>query len=90
LNTHSDKPSPRAGGLEHNQIYNIENWAAECADFAQEVIGEPVYAVGNSLGGLLALQMARARPQLVRGLLLIDPAVRMQHVKKQVGNLLRV
>lgn len=35
----------------------------------------PVLVVGHSFGGALALQLAAARPDLVAGLLLLDPAV---------------
>lgn len=45
------------------------------ARFIDEVIGHPVIVVGNSMGGLLAMLLADARPDLVSGLVLVDPAV---------------
>lgn len=45
------------------------------ARFVDEVIGHPVILVGNSMGGLLSLLLADARPDLVSGLVLVDPAV---------------
>ncbi|MEP7331663.1 MAG: alpha/beta hydrolase [Terracoccus sp.] len=45
------------------------------AHFIDEVIGHPVILVGNSMGGLLSLLIADQRPDLVSGLVLVDPAV---------------
>jgi lipase len=36
---------------------------------------EPVVVVGHSFGGAIALQLAATRPELVSGLVLLDPAV---------------
>jgi lipase len=36
---------------------------------------EPVLVVGHSFGGMIALQLAAARPDLVSGLVLLDPAM---------------
>ncbi|KAJ6777592.1 PHEOPHYTINASE CHLOROPLASTIC [Salix koriyanagi] len=40
--------------------------------FVEEVIGEPVYVVGNSLGGFVALYFAASNPQLVKGVTLLN------------------
>jgi pimeloyl-ACP methyl ester carboxylesterase len=45
------------------------------ARFIDEIIGHPVIVVGNSMGGLLAMLLADERPDLVAGLVLVDPAV---------------
>lgn len=37
-----------------------------------QVIGEPVYIVGNSLGGYVALYLAASNPQLVKGVTLLN------------------
>ena len=41
-----------------------------------DLVGHPAILVGSSLGALISLQAARRRPEFVRGLLLIAPAVR--------------
>lgn len=43
----------------------------------------PALLVGNSAGGLAALQAAVAAPHLVRGLVLLDCSLRRQHVRNQ-------
>lgn len=47
--------------------------AADVAAVVREVVDGPVVVVGQSLGGLLALQLAADAPDLVRGAVLIDP-----------------
>src|SRR4051794_37478484 len=43
--------------------------------FLREVAGEPVVLVGNSMGGAISLLEAADAPDLVRGLVLVDPAL---------------
>jgi pimeloyl-ACP methyl ester carboxylesterase len=43
--------------------------------FVDAVIGHPVVLVGNSMGGLISVLLAHERPDLVAGLVLIDPAL---------------
>ncbi len=57
------------------------NWplmAPQLTDFAQGVVdkaGEPVWLVGHSLGGYLSLLAAMRKPELVRGVVLIDSPI---------------
>ena len=44
------------------------------ARFVREVVGRPAVLVGNSMGGMVALLMTGAHPELVEGLVLIDPS----------------
>lgn len=43
--------------------------------FLQVVADEPAILIGNSMGGAISLLEAAARPHLVRGLVLVDPAL---------------
>jgi pimeloyl-ACP methyl ester carboxylesterase len=43
--------------------------------FLDEVVGEPAVLVGNSMGGMISILTAGERPDAVRGLVLLDPAV---------------
>jgi len=56
------------------QIYTGELWRDQMQAFCQEVIKEPVYAAGNSLGGYAALCLAVDCPDWVQGLILINCA----------------
>jgi len=44
-------------------------------DFIEEVIGEPVVLMGNSMGGHIGILVAADHPDRVRQLVLVDPAV---------------
>lgn len=63
--------------------YSFETWARQVLDFCQEVIGEPAFLVGNSIGCVVALQAAVMDPQQVRGLLLLNCSLRMLHDEKR-------
>lgn len=43
--------------------------------FLTEVAGTPAVLVGNSMGGLISILQASARPDTVAGLVLVDPAL---------------
>jgi pimeloyl-ACP methyl ester carboxylesterase len=43
--------------------------------FITEVIGTPVILVGNSMGGLISILETAANPQVINGVVLIDPAL---------------
>jgi pimeloyl-ACP methyl ester carboxylesterase len=45
------------------------------ARFIDAVVAHPVILVGNSMGGLISMLLADERPDLVAGLVLVDPAV---------------
>ena len=45
------------------------------ARFIREVVGSPGVLVGNSMGGMVSLLLAAAHPELVAGLVLIDPSI---------------
>ncbi|MGQ0838971.1 alpha/beta fold hydrolase [Actinokineospora sp.] len=43
--------------------------------FVREIVGAPAILVGNSMGGMVSILQASARPAAVAGLVLIDPAL---------------
>lgn len=43
--------------------------------FIREVVGEPVVLMGNSMGGAISLMQAATSPDVVSGLVLVDPAL---------------
>jgi len=78
---YSDKPNPKQ--YEVNEVYNFENWAALIVQFIEKEVKRPCVLVCNSVGGLVGLQAAVDRQDLVQGLVLIDISLRMLHKKKQ-------
>ena len=63
-----DETEPWANEL----VYSIDLWRDQVQYFIEEVIKEPVYIVGNSLGGYVALYFAASNPQLVKGVTLLN------------------
>src|SRR5690349_19256567 len=59
-------PSPR---------YSIASFAATLVDYLEHSGRGPVHLIGNSLGGSIAVRVAGLRPDLVRTLTLISPAM---------------
>jgi 3-oxoadipate enol-lactonase len=53
--------------------YVLDRYVADTISFCADVVQSPVALVGHSLGGVIAFEVARARPGLVRAVALIDP-----------------
>src|SRR4051794_2666770 len=51
--------------------FHYDDMAAETIEFLERVVGGPAHLVGWSDGGIVALLVARARPDLVRRQVLI-------------------
>jgi pimeloyl-ACP methyl ester carboxylesterase len=62
-------PPPRDGDM------SMAGHARSVAEFIESRGGGPVHLFGNSMGGSVALQLAARRPDLVRTLTLISPAL---------------
>ncbi len=65
---HGRTPLPPDGRLQ------ISRLAADAAAVVRDVVGRPVVAVGHSMGGLVAEELALSEPAMVAGLVLEDPA----------------
>jgi pimeloyl-ACP methyl ester carboxylesterase len=63
--------------------YTFETWGAQVADFGREVVGEPAYLVGNSIGCIVALQAAVFEPGQALGVAMLDPSLRLLHERKR-------
>jgi len=55
--------------------YQPADYAADLAELWPAVLNGPVPVVGHSLGALVALALAAARPELVTAVVLLDPPV---------------
>ncbi|MBD1919814.1 alpha/beta fold hydrolase [Microcoleus sp. FACHB-831] len=63
--------------------YTFETWGQQLADFCREVVGSPVYLIGNSIGCIVAMQAAVDHPDIVVGLALINCSLRLLHDRKR-------
>ncbi|WP_158527242.1 alpha/beta fold hydrolase [Pelagibaculum spongiae] len=62
------------GGWQDGE-YSKERWLAFFDQFLNKIgIDQPIHVVGNSLGGGFAWQLAVARPERVKTIVMIDPA----------------
>jgi pimeloyl-ACP methyl ester carboxylesterase len=52
------------------------------SDFIETLFDQPVNLIGNSMGGHLGVIVAADRPELVKRLILVDPAVPGVHVRR--------
>jgi pimeloyl-ACP methyl ester carboxylesterase len=76
----SDKPQPS------DEIhYTFETWAQQITDFCREVIREPVFLVGNSIGCIAAMQAAVNHTDLALGVVLINCSLRLLHDRKRAN-----
>ena len=55
------------------ETYDAPSYAADVAALVEQLVDRPAVVVGHSLGGVVAAQLAAARPDLVRALFLEDP-----------------
>jgi pimeloyl-ACP methyl ester carboxylesterase len=67
----------RGFGMTPGSVYDAGVGAnAELLDrFVREVLGEPVVLVGNSMGGMISVLQAASNPDVVAGVVLVDPAL---------------
>lgn len=55
--------------------YTQHLWEAQIAAFVREVVREPVYVVGNSIGGYMSISFAADfYPHLCKGAVLVNSA----------------
>ena len=62
--------------------YSFELWGNQIATFCSEIIKSPVYLVGNSIGGIVALKAAEILKDNCNGIILIDCAQRKMDDKR--------
>ncbi|EPS73530.1 hypothetical protein M569_01227 [Genlisea aurea] len=53
-------------------VFSVDLWQEQVRYFVEEVVKEPVYIIGNSLGGFVALYLAALHPELVKGVILLN------------------
>ncbi|MGG6293788.1 alpha/beta fold hydrolase [Leptolyngbya sp. AN02str] len=63
--------------------YTFETWGQQVVDFCKEIIGEPAFLIGNSIGCIVALQAAVLNPALARGVVMINCSLRLLHERRR-------
>ena len=62
--------------------YCFDNWSQQVNDFCQEIVKKPVLLVGNSIGGVIALNSSKNLSNKCLGVILIDCAQRTMDDKR--------
>ena len=68
--------------IENSIKYSFDIWGNQISPFSKEVIKSPVYLVGNSIGGVIALKTAEILKEKCKGVILIDCAQRTMDDKR--------
>ncbi|MEB3338020.1 MAG: alpha/beta fold hydrolase [Leptolyngbyaceae bacterium] len=63
--------------------YTFETWGQQIADFCREVVGEPAFLVGNSIGCIAAMQTAVDHPDLVLAIAMLNCSLRLLHDRRR-------
>ena len=71
---------------ENSVKYSFDLWSNQVSTFCTEVIKSPVYLVGNSIGGVIALKAAEFLKDNCKGVILIDCAQRTMDDKRLKNN----
>ena len=71
---------------ENSIKYSFDLWSTQISSFCSEVIKSPVYLVGNSIGGVIALKAAELLKDDCKGVILIDCAQRTMDDKRLKKN----
>ena len=67
---------------ENSIQYSFDLWGNQISSFCKEIIKNPVYLVGNSIGGIVALKAAEILKDDCKGIILIDCAQRTMDDKR--------
>jgi len=63
--------------------YTFETWGKLLADFCLEVVGEPAFLVGNSIGSIVVMQAAVNNPDIALSVALLNCSLRLLHDRKR-------
>ena len=65
-----------------NFAYCFDNWSKIIVDFCDEIVKKPVILIGNSIGGVIALNASKELANRCRSIVLIDCAQRTMDDKR--------
>lgn len=61
---HGDSPNP-------TKLHTIRDYASEVIGIAQQYVKKPIYVVGNSIGGVIAVEAAYQNPEYIKGIAIV-------------------
>ena len=67
---YGDQPEP-----DDRSAYTVSAQAETAAEVVREYCGDRAWIFGNSAGSMIALELYRIHPELVRGLILLEPSI---------------
>ncbi len=79
----SAKPTPGPLKPGKQVEYNFETWGQQISDFCKEVVGEPVFLVGNSIGCIAVMQAAVDHPEIARAIAMLNCSLRLLHDRRR-------
>jgi pimeloyl-ACP methyl ester carboxylesterase len=79
----SAKPAPGPLKPGEQVEYTFETWGQQIADFCKEVVGEPVFLVGNSIGCIAVMQAAVDHPEIARAIAMLNCSLRLLHDRRR-------
>lgn len=63
--------------------YSVHAQAEDLAEILEAYCSEPAWVVGNSAGGLIAIEAALFYPELIRGMILIEPSLGYEETERE-------
>lgn len=85
LRGHSSGHPSVSGLVRLEDVASVRDWLQDCTDIIDQVQEPQIVLVGSSLGGFLAVLAAIARPGRIKGLILLCPAVDLQHASWSIS-----
>ncbi len=79
----SAKPTPGLLKPGTQIEYSFETWGQQIADFCREIVGEPAFLVGNSIGCIAVMQAAVSSPDIALEVALLNCSLRLLHDRKR-------
>ncbi|MBC7969571.1 MAG: alpha/beta fold hydrolase [Verrucomicrobia bacterium] len=79
----SAKPTPGALKPGEQIEYTFETWGQQIADFCKEIVGEPAFLVGNSVGCIAVMQAVVDHPEIGRSIALLNCSLRLLHDRRR-------
>ena len=63
----------------HSELFpvnaNLTNQIAELVDYLEQKVTKPAYVVGHSMGAVVSFMAACERPDLIKGVIMLDPPI---------------